>query len=79
MTGSKTGLGQHKYNNSAGGNGSQGMNIHVDIAKKAAFEMSRNQIGSRGRSLTGNQSPNGTAPRRNIQTFQQQLAEGSGS
>lgn len=42
--------------------------MHVDLQKKTAFEISRNQIGSRGRSL-GASSPNGTAPRRNIQTF----------
>ena len=45
--------------------------LHVDMAKKTAFEISRNQIGSRGRSLTGAASPNNTAPRRNIQQFQQ--------
>ena len=47
-----------------------GMNIPVDVSKKTAFEISRNQMGSRGRSLGANQSPNGTAaPRRNIQQF----------
>jgi len=48
-----------------------GVNMQIDMAKKSAFEISRNQIGSRGRSLGGASSPNGTAaPRRNIQQFQ---------
>ena len=45
------------------------MNLHLDKGNKQVFEISRNQIGSRGRSIGGAQSPNGVAPRRNIQQF----------
>ena len=70
--GSRNGLNQSKFTNSAAAapGGSQGgMNLQVDKGKQTVFEMSRNQIGSRGRSLGGAQSPNGMAPRRNIQQF----------
>ena len=43
MTGSKAGLGQHKFNNT-NGNATQpiSMNLNMDMQKKAAFEISRN-------------------------------------
>ena len=40
MTGSKAGLGQHKYTNSVGGGNATP--AHIDMAKKTAFELSRN-------------------------------------